>query len=137
MTSISTGVPPVSSTFQSKIDPGAKATEVAEQFEALFLPKLLEPLQDNEAMFGKGAEARTFSGMFRDNLAKEMAKSRPLGIATQIEDAINAQRGPKTAPQNAHQSTSQKALQFAPQNALQIAPQKTPEGARDEFIKSI
>ncbi len=86
--------------FGAGLDYNSSAAQVAEQFEGLFLHKLLEPLQDNEAMFGKGAEARTFSGMFRENLAKELAKTKPLGIATQIESALMVQAGAGNAPVN-------------------------------------
>lgn len=72
---------------------GRSAKEVAEGFESLFLYQMLEPLEkSSEALFGEGPEGRTFSGLFRQQLAEQVAKSRPLGIADSIESAIEEQQ---------------------------------------------
>lgn len=71
-----------------------QASEVAEGFESLFLHQLLEPLErTGEALFGSGAEGRTFSGLFRQVLADQLAKARPLGIADQVEASLRRQQG--------------------------------------------
>ena len=68
----------------SSADPG----EVANDFEALFLSMLLKPLESNLALFGTGPEGRTFAGLLRQQLADQLAQSRPLGIADQIESTL-------------------------------------------------
>ncbi|MEM7164923.1 MAG: rod-binding protein [Planctomycetota bacterium] len=75
---------------------GRSAKEVAEGFEGLFLFQMLEPLEkSSEALFGKGPEGRTFSGLFRQMLADQVASARPLGIADRIESAIEQQQNGK------------------------------------------
>ncbi len=66
-------------------------TRVADGFEAMFLSMLLAPLEDSEAFFGAGAAGRSFSGLFRQQLADGIAASRPLGIADRIEAVLRRQ----------------------------------------------
>lgn len=71
----------------------AQARQVAEGFESLFTYQLLEPLEKSgKAFFGDGPEGRTFGGMFRQVLAEQIAKSRPLGIADRMEEVLLARR---------------------------------------------
>ena len=66
--------------------PSRDPARVAEGFEALFLHLLLEPIDAaGGAFFGEGSESRVFAGLFRQQLADQMAKARPLGIADQLE----------------------------------------------------
>ena len=82
--------------FASGARPAADARAAADGFESMFLYQLLAPLeQSSEAMFGDGAEGRTFAGLFRQVLADQLAKSRPLGIAQQIEAALARNQGPR------------------------------------------
>lgn len=77
----------------------ARAKEVAEGFESLFVHQMLEPLEKSgEVFFGEGAAGRTFSGLFRQIMADEISKSRPLGIANQIEQALEGTMGAGEAP---------------------------------------
>ena len=63
--------------------------KTAEDFESMFLSMLLEPMEKaGEAFFGEGQEGRVFGNMFRMQLAEQMAKVRPLGIADRIETAL-------------------------------------------------
>ena len=66
-------------------------TRVANGFESLFLSMLLKPLDESEAFFGTGAAGRSFSGLFRQQLADSLAVSRPLGIADRIEAVLRRQ----------------------------------------------
>ena len=71
----------------------AKVDETVEGFEALFLGMLLEPMEKaGESFFGSGSEGRTFGNMFRTQLADQLSKARPLGIADQIEPSILRQQ---------------------------------------------
>ncbi len=130
--------PPVSSVFNVNAGASKDAKKVAEQFEGLFLHKLLEPLQDNEAMFGDGAEARTFSGMFRENLAKAMAKSRPLGIANHIEKALNARANGLAKPEQESKFVGPKLEMLSPlSQGARTAPSIDQKGVYDELIGGI
>ena len=61
----------------------------ADGFESLFVTQLLEPLEkSSEHLFGSGPQGRTIGGLFRDQLATAVASSRPLGIASLIEQAL-------------------------------------------------
>ncbi len=63
--------------------------KTAESFESLFLYMLLEPLEKtNESFMGDGPEGRTFGNLYRQQLADQIASSRPLGIADQIEKSV-------------------------------------------------
>lgn len=77
---------------------GQSAKSVADGFESLFVFQMLEPLEKSGAsFFGEGAAGRTFSGMFRQILSDQIAKSRPLGIANQIERTLSEREGHSTA----------------------------------------
>lgn len=68
------------------------AGDTAEEFEAMFLHMLLEPMEKaGEAFFGSGVEGKMFSGMFRQQIADSLAKQRPLGIADRVEASVLAQ----------------------------------------------
>lgn len=74
---------------------GAALREAAEGFEALFLNQLLEPIESaGGSLFGAGPEGRTFAGMFRQVLAEQLARSRPLGIADQVERTLAQRHSP-------------------------------------------
>ncbi|MEE8142887.1 MAG: rod-binding protein [Planctomycetota bacterium] len=75
--------------------PSQDPARVAEGFEAIFLSTLLEPMVAGEGFFGSGAEARVFSGLFRQQLADQLAKVRPLGIADGIEKVLRQQASPQ------------------------------------------
>ena len=70
------------------LPPGAEPGRVGEQFESLFLSMLLKPIESSSSFFGDGPEGRTFSGLFRQQLADQLAASRPLGIADRIEKVL-------------------------------------------------
>lgn len=76
-------------------DPGA----VAEGFEAMFLSMLLEPIESaSNAFFGEGQEGKVLAGLFRQQLADQMAVARPLGIADQIEVSLREKESASTEP---------------------------------------
>ena len=66
----------------------ADPRQVADGFEAMFLTVLLEPLKESGAFFGEGPAGRTFGGLFTQQLADQMAVTRPLGVGDQIERSL-------------------------------------------------
>ncbi|MGE3166165.1 MAG: rod-binding protein [Planctomycetota bacterium] len=93
-----TQFPGMESTVHRAALPGRSPQSVADGFESLFVFQMLEPLEKSGAsFFGEGAAGRTFSGMFRQILADQIAKSRPLGIAKQIERSLAEQDGRSSA----------------------------------------
>lgn len=74
----------------------ANMKNAADGFESMFLHLLLEPLERSaQSLFGGGTSGEVMSGMFRQSLADQLAKSRPLGLGKHIEAAYA-----RHAPQN-------------------------------------
>ena len=72
--------------------------EAADGFESLFVTQLLEPLEKSaESLFGTGPEGRTIGGLFREELAKSVAATRPLGVAELIERELIAREAGTSA----------------------------------------
>lgn len=91
--------PPVPAVTMNPASLGARdPARVAEGFEAMFLAILLEPMEKAAgSFFGEGTEARIFAGMFRRQLADQLARARPLGIADQIESNLRGREQVETA----------------------------------------
>ena len=82
-----------SSLVESKSTPKVPDSirEAADGFESLFVTQLLEPLEKSaESLFGTGPEGRTIGGLFREELSKSVAATRPLGVAEIIERELIA-----------------------------------------------
>ena len=67
----------------------AKAVEVADTFEALFVKTLVQSLRQTatvggESMFGSGPGADTYAGWFDQNVAEQLTRSGGLGIAATL-----------------------------------------------------
>ncbi len=78
--------------------PSRDPARVAEGFEAIFLSILLEPvMKAGSGFFSEGAEGRIFSGLFRQQLADQLARARPLGIADSIEARLRSEGSPVAA----------------------------------------
>lgn len=68
---------------------GGEIGRTAEAFESLFISLLLEPLERAGASFyGAGPEGATFGGLFRREVADQIARARPLGIADRIDAVL-------------------------------------------------
>jgi Rod binding domain-containing protein len=63
-----------------------KAAETYRQFEAMALSNMLESSMtgDNDAFFGEGVAGSTWKSLLVEQIAKEMAKTGGIGIATQL-----------------------------------------------------
>lgn len=70
----------------SSSERSAKAKEVGQQFEALFLRQMLEECmpKDSDELFGGGTAGTVWRSMFVDNLATTLSKSGTMGIAKMI-----------------------------------------------------
>ncbi|MFN0056827.1 MAG: rod-binding protein [Planctomycetota bacterium] len=80
----------------------AQMKNAADGFESMFLHLLLEPLERSaQSLFGGGTSGEVMSGMFRQSLADQLAKSRPLGLGKHIESAY-ARHAPPAVPVAAH-----------------------------------
>lgn len=73
------------------IDSVAKAGKVAQDFEAVFLSQMLQPMFANieaEEPFGGGAGEGVWRSMMVDEIGKQMAKAGGIGIASSIKQEI-------------------------------------------------
>ena len=69
----------------------AKAEDVANQFEAVFVQMLVSTLRSTASlggeeggMFGQGPGAETYAGWFDKNVADELTKAGGMGVATSL-----------------------------------------------------
>jgi Rod binding domain-containing protein len=64
----------------------AKAKEVGQQFEALYLRQMLEECmpKDSEALFGNGTAGTVWRSMLADNLATTLSKTGTIGLAQMV-----------------------------------------------------
>ncbi|MEL6481822.1 MAG: rod-binding protein [Pseudomonadota bacterium] len=71
------------------------ATDVAMQFEAAFFAEMLRHsgLGEMKGMMSGGAGEAQFAPMFVEEVAKEIARSKPLGIADMIAARLRASEG--------------------------------------------
>lgn len=69
--------------------------KAAQQFEAIFLQKLLQPLSDNqideEPLVGGGSAERTFRGLYHQGLSEQV--SGGLGIAETVFKELSVRSG--------------------------------------------
>ncbi len=73
------------------VDSAAKAGKVAQDFEAVFLSQMLQPMFANieaEEPFGGGAGEEVWRSMMVDEIGKQMAKAGGIGIASSIKQEI-------------------------------------------------
>ncbi|MEN0000098.1 MAG: hypothetical protein AAF940_04375 [Pseudomonadota bacterium] len=69
----------------------AAADSPAKAFEALMIAQMVDiMLPYNDAVFGEGAGASVWRSMFVDVLSTQLADDIDLGVARQIEGALNA-----------------------------------------------
>jgi Rod binding domain-containing protein len=64
----------------------AKAKDVAQQFEAVYLRQMIDASlpKDSEALFGEGTSGTMWRSMMTDTLATALSKTGTLGIANMI-----------------------------------------------------
>lgn len=63
----------------------------AQEFEALVLSQLLQPMFDSvetTALFGEGPEQDAYRTMLNDEFAKAIAQRGGVGVADQVKDAL-------------------------------------------------
>ena len=73
------------------VDTAAKATKVAEDFEAFFLGQMLQPMFKSlnvEPPFGGGNAEEVWRSMMVDEMGKAMAKAGGIGIASTVKREI-------------------------------------------------
>lgn len=61
--------------------------EKCQEFEAILLQRMVEVMQADTNLFGRGVQGEFFGGMFAEVIAKELAKNPGLGLT---EDLIRA-----------------------------------------------
>lgn len=74
-----------------RVDSVKKAREVAENFEAVFIGQMLQPMFASinpEPPFGGGHSEKIWQSMMVDEIGKSMAKSGGIGIADSIQREI-------------------------------------------------
>ena len=89
--------PAVPAVLQAAGDFQAKARTAAQEFEAVFLNSMLQPMFSaiqNEGPFGGGAGSEVWKSLLTDEYAKTFAKSGGIGIADHVyRSLIAAQEG--------------------------------------------
>lgn len=69
----------------------AKLNAVAEDFEAMFMSQMMQPMFEGikpNAMFGGGKTEEVFTGMMIQEYGKMMAETGQLGIADQVKRSL-------------------------------------------------
>jgi len=79
---------------------GADLRGVAEEFEAVFLAQMLQPMfagLSTEAPFGGGAGEQTWRSFLVDAMARQVARGGGIGLADHVQRELVAMQA--TAPQ--------------------------------------
>jgi flagellar protein FlgJ len=74
-----------------RVDSAAKAEKVAQDFEAVFIGQMLQPMfKDIEAEepFGGGQGEEVWKSMMVDEIGKQMAKAGGIGLAASVKREI-------------------------------------------------
>jgi Rod binding domain-containing protein len=74
-----------------RVDSAAKAEKVAQEFEAVFISQMLQPMfKDIEAEepFGGGQGEDVWKAMMVDEIGKQMAKAGGIGLAASVKQEI-------------------------------------------------
>lgn len=69
----------------------AKARKAAEEFEAVFLSQMMQPIFDTipeDSLFGEGPGHKVYQSMLVSEMGKEMARSGGVGIADHVFNEI-------------------------------------------------
>ena len=88
-----------------RVDSAAKAEKVAQDFEAVFIGQMLQPMfKDIEAEepFGGGQGQEVWKTMMVDEIGKQMAKAGGIGLASSVKQEILRMQ------QASHQTASQR-----------------------------
>ena len=73
------------------VDSAAKAEKVAQDFEAVFIGQMLQPMFKNieaEEPFGGGQGDEVWKSMMVDEIGKQMAKAGGIGLASSVKHEI-------------------------------------------------
>lgn len=62
--------------------------EKCREFEAVIFQKMIEVMQGNTEIFGKGVQGEYLRGVFAEEMAKELAKDPGLGLAKSLYQVL-------------------------------------------------
>jgi len=74
-----------------RVDSAAKAEKVAQDFEAVFISQMLQPMFKNieaEEPFGGGQGNEVWKSMMVDEIGKQMARAGGIGLASSVKQEI-------------------------------------------------
>lgn len=83
--------PHISTVAQAHLKVDAKTKEAAQNFEAFFLAKMMEPMFEGistNSMFGGGHAEKIYRSMLLDQYGKTMAKAGGIGVADYVMDTM-------------------------------------------------
>lgn len=73
---------PTPSTDKVKLDP--KLLQKVQDFQSVLLNQFISAMEPKEGFFGKGFGGGFFQSLFRDEMAKQLAKEMDLGLTQQM-----------------------------------------------------
>jgi Rod binding domain-containing protein len=81
----------VASPTKTQLDP--KVLEKVQDFQSVLLNQFVAAMEPKEGFFGKGFGGSFFQSLFREEMAKQLAKTMDLGLAQQMLQAQLREEG--------------------------------------------
>ncbi len=85
-TPISSGKRKINNQVQE--NPDQQLMKKCQEFEAILFQKMIEVMQGNTEIFGKGVQGEFLRGIFAEEMAKELAKDPGLGLAKSLYQVL-------------------------------------------------